>query len=158
MRLAAIVLALAPLATTRAEVVHLLEDFSDAQRFFTDAGASLLMRRSSDSRLSLPPLLEAAAIMRIGNTGSASKQASSSWDASPAFWACYYAELYRDRRGASAEAYALIEDKKVKLYPRTFAYRCRGTDGAAPTTEELPLFGDLIDAVDSCAEINERPS
>ncbi len=69
-----------------------------------------------------------------------------------------YAELYRDRRGASAEAYALIEDKKDKLYPRTFAYRCRGTDGAAPTTEELPLFGDLIDAVDSCAEINERPS
>ena len=42
-----------------------------------------------------------------------------------------YAELYRDRRGASAEAYALIEDKKDKLYPRTFAYRCRGTDGAA---------------------------
>ena len=36
-----LVLALAPLATTRAEVVHLLEDFSDAQRFFTDAGASL---------------------------------------------------------------------------------------------------------------------
>ena len=66
--------------------------------------------------------------------------------------------VLRDRRGASAEAYALIEDKKDKLYPRTFAYRCRGTDGAAPTTEELPLFGDLIDAVDSCAEINERPS
>ena len=41
MRLAALVLALAPLATTRAEVVHVLEDFSDAQRFFTDAGASL---------------------------------------------------------------------------------------------------------------------
>jgi len=41
MRLAVLVLALAPLATTRAEVVHLLEDFSDAQRFFTDAGASL---------------------------------------------------------------------------------------------------------------------
>ena len=36
-----LVLALAPLATTRAEVVHVLEDFSDAQRFFTDAGASL---------------------------------------------------------------------------------------------------------------------
>ena len=41
MRLAALTLALAPLATTRAEVVHVLEDFSDAQRFFTDAGASL---------------------------------------------------------------------------------------------------------------------
>ena len=41
MRLAVLVLALAPLATTRAEVVHILEDFSDAQRFFTDAGASL---------------------------------------------------------------------------------------------------------------------
>ena len=40
MRLAALILALAPLATTRAEVVHILEDFSDAQRFFTDAGAS----------------------------------------------------------------------------------------------------------------------
>ena len=36
-----LVLALAPLLGTRAEVVHLLEDFSDAQRFFTDAGASL---------------------------------------------------------------------------------------------------------------------
>ena len=41
MRLAALILALAPLTTTRAEVVHLLEDFRDAQRFFTDAGASL---------------------------------------------------------------------------------------------------------------------
>ena len=36
MRLAALTLALAPLATTRAEVVHVLEDFSDAQRFFTE--------------------------------------------------------------------------------------------------------------------------
>ena len=41
MRVAAFILALAPLATTRAEVLHVLEDFSDAQRFFTDAGASL---------------------------------------------------------------------------------------------------------------------
>ena len=66
-----------------------------------------------------------------------------------------YAELYRDRRGASAEAYALIEDKKDKLYPRTFAYRCRGTDGGAPTTEELPLFGDLIDAVEYFITLDE---
>ena len=36
-----LVLALAPPLGTRAEVVHVLEDFSDAQRFFTDAGASL---------------------------------------------------------------------------------------------------------------------
>ena len=36
-----LVLSLAPLVGTRAEVVHLLEDFRDAQRFFTDAGASL---------------------------------------------------------------------------------------------------------------------
>ena len=41
MRLTTLILALVPLATTRAEVVHLLEDFSDARRFFTDAGASL---------------------------------------------------------------------------------------------------------------------
>jgi len=66
-----------------------------------------------------------------------------------------YAELYRDRRGASAEAYALIEDKKDKLYPRTFCYRCRGTDGGAPTTEELPLFGDLIDAVEYFITLDE---
>ena len=59
------------------------------------------------------------------------------------------------RDSPSAEAYALIEDKKDKLYPRTFAYRCRGTDGAAPTTEQLPLFGDLIDAVEYFITLDE---
>ena len=49
MRLAALILALAPLTTTRAEVVHLLEDFSDAQRFFTDAGARSSSRHSTFS-------------------------------------------------------------------------------------------------------------
>ena len=66
-----------------------------------------------------------------------------------------YAELYRDRRGASAEAYALIEGEKDKLYPRTFEYRARGTDGGAPKTEQLPLFGDLIDAVEYFITLDE---
>ena len=41
------------------------------------------------------------------------------------------------------------------MYPRTFCYRCRGTDGGAPTTEELPLFGDLIDAVEYFITLDE---
>jgi len=41
MRAALLVLAVARLAGTLAEVVHVLEDFSDAQRFFTDSGQSL---------------------------------------------------------------------------------------------------------------------
>ena len=41
-----LVLALAPLATTRAEVVHVLEDFSDAQRFFRQTNRSSPARPS----------------------------------------------------------------------------------------------------------------
>ena len=165
-----LVLALAPLATTRAEVVHLLEDFSDAQRFFTDAGASLgpgfwdsgamNATTTEEGALRVDYATHARLVPRRAEINQPPRHRSRRV-LTGRFGILFlrrYAELYRDRRGASAEAYALIEDKKDKLYPRTFAYRCRGTDGAAPTTEELPLFGDLIDAVDSCAEINERPS
>ena len=49
---------------------------------------------------------------------------------------------YRNRDGASREAYALIEPLLDEIYPRQFEYAHDGSE----ESEHLPLFGDLVDA------------
>ena len=57
-----------------------------------------------------------------------------------------FAELYRDRHGASKEAYEVLEPLRDRLFPKTFEYTYISPDGLE-TRETLPLFGDLCQAV-----------
>ena len=56
-----------------------------------------------------------------------------------------YADIYKDRDGPTADAYALLEPIKDRLFPRTFEYKHRSDDGAEEVLEQ-PLFGDLAAA------------
>ena len=58
-----------------------------------------------------------------------------------------YADVYRDREGKSAAAYAFIQPRKHQLFPETFEYTHRSPDGVETTTTQ-PLFGDLVAAVE----------
>ena len=58
-----------------------------------------------------------------------------------------YADVYRDREGKSAAAYAFIEPRKHQLFPETFEYTHRSPDGVETTTTQA-LFGDLVAAVE----------
>jgi len=75
-----------------------------------------------------------------------------------------YSELYRDRNGVAAEAYAVLEPVKEALYPKTFDYatypqyiRKDEEFPAGPMTqpEERLLFGDLIAAVEYSVHLAE---
>ena len=58
-----------------------------------------------------------------------------------------YADIYAERNGKHAEAYAFIEPVKDSLFPETFEYVHKGLDGVETTTTQV-LFGDLIAAVE----------
>ena len=58
-----------------------------------------------------------------------------------------YADIYAERHGKQAEAYAFIEPVKSSLFPETFEYVHKGLDGVETTTTQV-LFGDLIAAVE----------
>ena len=58
-----------------------------------------------------------------------------------------YADIYAERHGKHAEAYAFIEPLKHRLFPETFEYVHKGLDGVETTTTQV-LFGDLIAAVE----------
>ena len=58
-----------------------------------------------------------------------------------------YADIYRERHGKHAEAYAFIEPIKDRLFPATFDYLHKGLDGVETTTTKV-LFGDLVAAVE----------
>ena len=58
-----------------------------------------------------------------------------------------YADIYRERHGKHAEAYAFIEPIKDRLFPATFKYTHRSPEGVETTTTQV-LFGDLIAAVE----------
>jgi len=61
------------------------------------------------------------------------------------------AELYRDRNGAAADAYGVIEPLKSRLFPKTFDYAHR----AGEQPEEHVLFGDLVEAVEYAVDAAE---
>ena len=52
-----------------------------------------------------------------------------------------YADIYAERHGKQAEAYAFIEPVKSSLFPETFEYVHKGLDGVETTTTQV-LFGD----------------
>ena len=58
-----------------------------------------------------------------------------------------YADIYAERNGKHADAYAFIEPVKSRLFPETFEYVHKGLDGTDATTTHV-LFGDLIAAVE----------
>ena len=58
-----------------------------------------------------------------------------------------YADVYRERHGKHADAYAFIEPIKDRLFPATFDYLHKGLDGVETTTTKV-LFGDLVAAVE----------
>ena len=58
-----------------------------------------------------------------------------------------YADLYKERNGRNADAYAFIEPIKSRLFPATFDYVHRDLDGVETTTKKV-LFGDLVAAVE----------
>ena len=58
-----------------------------------------------------------------------------------------YADIYAERHGKHAEAYAFIKPVKDSLFPETFEYVHKGLDGVETTTTQV-LFGDLIAAVE----------
>ena len=58
-----------------------------------------------------------------------------------------YADVYRERHGKYADAYAFIEPIKSRLFPETFEYVHKGLDGVETTTTQV-LFGDLVAAVE----------
>ena len=58
-----------------------------------------------------------------------------------------YADVYKERDGKHADAYALIEPLKHRLFPETFEYVHKGLDGVETTTTQV-LFGDLVAAVE----------
>ena len=58
-----------------------------------------------------------------------------------------YADIYAERNGKHADAYAFIEPVKSRLFPETFEYVHKGLDGVEATTTQV-LFGDLIAAVE----------
>ena len=58
-----------------------------------------------------------------------------------------YADIYRERHGKHADAYAFIEPIKDRLFPATFDYLHRDSDGVETTTTQV-LFGDLVAAVE----------
>jgi len=65
-----------------------------------------------------------------------------------------YAELYAGRRGPTAECYAVVGPRKDAVFPRTFEYRY-GTPDGEERTEEAALFGDLVQAVELAADLEE---
>lgn len=65
-----------------------------------------------------------------------------------------FMELYRNRDGASREAYALIEPLLDEIYPRQFEYAHDGSE----ESEHLPLFGDLVDAAKDFVDRERDPS
>ena len=58
-----------------------------------------------------------------------------------------YADIYAERDGKHANAYAFIEPIKSRLFPETFEYVHKGLDGVETTTTQV-LFGDLVAAVE----------
>ena len=58
-----------------------------------------------------------------------------------------YADVYAERVGKHADAYAFIEPIKSRLFPETFEYVHKGLDGVDTTTTQV-LFGDLVAAVE----------
>ena len=58
-----------------------------------------------------------------------------------------YADIYAERNGKHADAYAFIEPVKSRLFPETFEYVHKGLDGVEATSTHV-LFGDLIAAVE----------
>ena len=59
-----------------------------------------------------------------------------------------YADVYAERDGKHADAYAFIEPIKSRLFPETFEYVHKGLDGVEATTTQV-LFGDLVAAVEA---------
>ena len=64
-----------------------------------------------------------------------------------------YADIYAERHGKHAEAYAFIEPLKDSLFPETFEYVHKGHDGVETTTTHV-LFGDLVAAVEETIDDN----
>ena len=62
-----------------------------------------------------------------------------------------YADMYRERHGKHADAYKFIEPIKHRLFPATFDYLHRDSDGVESTTTQV-LFGDLVAAVEHAAD------
>ena len=62
-----------------------------------------------------------------------------------------YADIYAERNGKHADAYAFIEPVKSRLFPETFEYVHKGLDGTEATTTHV-LFGDLIAAVEETVD------
>ena len=58
-------------------------------------------------------------------------------------------EIYRDRDGASRDAWAVLAPRADELYPRTFTW---ATAGGGPPREHV-LFGDLIAAARVAADV-----
>ena len=58
-----------------------------------------------------------------------------------------YADIYRERHGKHADAYAFVEPIKDRLFPATFDYLHKSSDGVETTTSQV-LFGDLVAAVE----------
>ena len=65
-----------------------------------------------------------------------------------------YADVYAERCGKHADAYAFIEPRKHQLFPSTFEYTYRSPDGIETTTTQV-LFGDLIAAVEHATDQEE---
>merc|ERR1719271_1249039 len=64
-----------------------------------------------------------------------------------------YAQLYAKRHGEHAESYADIVDLKDKLYPKTCQYCYRPDQGGVASTEEITLFGDLVEAMELAVDL-----
>jgi len=62
-----------------------------------------------------------------------------------------YADIYRERHGKHADAYAFIEPIKDRLFPATFEYTHRSPEGVETTTTQV-LFGDLVAAVEHATD------
>ena len=58
-------------------------------------------------------------------------------------------EIYRDRDGASRDAWAVLAPRADELYPRTFTW---ATAGGGPPQEHV-LFGDLVAAARVAADV-----
>ena len=66
-----------------------------------------------------------------------------------------YADVYAERDGKHADAYAFIEPIKSRLFPETFEYVHKGLDGVETTTTQV-LFGDLVAAVEEIDDESAR--
>ena len=66
-----------------------------------------------------------------------------------------YADIYAERNGKHADAYAFIEPIKSRLFPETFEYVHKGLDGVETTTTQV-LFGDLVAAVEEIDDESAR--